>query len=421
MDEVGELTINWDRCVQVDDVINDSLVRKLTPQILAFRQASNDPITVAINSPGGSLAAMDVLLGLLKGPNQDDIGCSVITVATHKAYSAAASLLAYGDYAIALPHSEVLFHDVRYGEMEDVTPDKAMKAARRLQSANEGFSLRLANHVFKRLMWNYIDLKLTFDSVSKKIPKKVQEYKDALQPCGLTLLPSVIFDPAMYASGIFSHLTRQNGSLIDRSMGHLGRWGAAMAVAASTPMYATAEGESGFLEGALKLYRAMHDGKPEDDKFGSAKNADALRLFLTLTLARLAGNTDQRFDSTLEQGLSDYRLVNSMNDPKHKFTAKKLMLRHKAIFFSEDAATTLDGGDVSAKEQVLEAAAPLVTVMWHFCVLMCRELFNGEHNLSPKEAQIMGLVDEVPGMHIVGSIRQFRVEKKNQNAIASPA
>ena len=143
MQDLKDLTINWDRCIYIDQPFNEELVKILTPEILSLRQKSNDPITIAINSVGGDVATIDTLIGLVKGPNQDGKSCTAITVVTSHAYSAAASLLALGDYAVAMPHSDILFHDTRYGRLQDVTPDAAKAAAKRLMSANERASLRL--------------------------------------------------------------------------------------------------------------------------------------------------------------------------------------------------------------------------------------------------------------------------------------
>lgn len=419
MDRIDTLTINWDRCVHVDDVIDDELVRKLTPQILALRQKSNDPITVAINSPGGSLASMEVLLGLLAGPNQDDLGCMVITVATSKAYSAAANLLSSGSYAIALPHSEVLFHDVRYSGMEDVTSVRALKAARQLESANEGVSLKLANHVFKRLMWNYIDLKHHFGRLQSDRPELVVKYQTAIEACDIKPIASVRFDPALYVALLASHLSKANFSVIDSSMAQLRRWGGAVVLSKITPIYAQNAGEVGLLDGCQKLYREMR-GENVGEDFGGGDKAEALGLFVTLMTARLVSQGARPLETNLEESLSDFKLVSSLNDPKHRFTANKLMLRHKHIFFNSEAAKILEGGDDAAKEKIIEEAAPLVAVMWHICVLMCRELFNGEHTLTPAEAQILGLVNEVPGLKTMGSLRDFYVlEKTEADAKAS--
>lgn len=287
MDKISELTINWNRCIYITGEINDEMVSELTPKILALRQESSEAITVAINSYGGSLASTEVLIGLLTGPNQDNVRCSIITVATNKAYSAAANLLAYGDYAVALEHSDVLFHDVRFAGMRDVTPDKALNAAKVLRSENEGFSLRLANHVFKRLMWNFIDLQHEFSDINLNHTQKVAEYKNQLDACGLNEVSSLKFDPAMYGVAMYIHLSRANGALIDRSFEHLGRWGAVMKVAELTPMYKTDGENVGLMDGALELFKGLNRDKTASVNFGHEKNENDLQLFLTLTLARL--------------------------------------------------------------------------------------------------------------------------------------
>src|SRR5690606_25868423 len=110
--------------------------------------------------------------------------CKAITVAVHNAYSAAANLLASGDYSVALPNSDILFHDARFGGMEDVTPTIAKFAAIRLQEANDELALKLANRIFKRLVWNYIDLRDDFETYRKKYPLKHSQYAQTLSICG---------------------------------------------------------------------------------------------------------------------------------------------------------------------------------------------------------------------------------------------
>lgn len=420
MNKLDELTINWDRCVYVDDVIDEDLVKKLTPQILSMRQSSDDAITVAINSPGGALASMDTLLGLLTGPNQDQVSGSIVTVVTNKAYSAAANLLAFGDYAVALPHAEILFHDVRFGGLQDVTPVKALRAAKNLQSANDDVSLRLANRVFRRLMWNYIDLRRKFDESTHLFPDKFKNYQSKLTACGLKSIPSVILDPAKYALTIFRHLDPRNEVIVDQALEHLGRWGGTMGLAALIPKYSEGSGRIGLLDGSLELYRAMSETTDSDPRFGADGRENDLSLFLTLAMGRLSSSATQRTVITIEEALDDFKLVQSLNNPRHKLTASKLMLRHSSMFFSQEAQLVLESDDEAAKASIHAEAAPLVAAMWHVCVLMCRELFNGEHILAPIESQILGLVDEVPGEAVLGSRRQFRVEqKKREEALAA--
>lgn len=123
------LQLNWNRAIHIDTTIDDTLIKTLTPIIMKLKQENTKPITIGIDSPGGSIAAMQSLLGLLQTPDQDGNRIAIYTVSTNRTYSAAASLLAFGDYAVAFPHSKILYHDLRYSGIEDLTPSKALRTA----------------------------------------------------------------------------------------------------------------------------------------------------------------------------------------------------------------------------------------------------------------------------------------------------
>ncbi len=57
--------LNWNRAIHIDTIIDDTLLKTLTPTILKLKQESSDPITIGIDSPGGNIPAMQALLGLL--------------------------------------------------------------------------------------------------------------------------------------------------------------------------------------------------------------------------------------------------------------------------------------------------------------------------------------------------------------------
>ena len=77
-----EYRINPKRSIYVQGEINQNTLRELTPQILSLKHEGCDPITVFIDSPGGSVFSMLALLRLLKADNQDGESCRIITVAT---------------------------------------------------------------------------------------------------------------------------------------------------------------------------------------------------------------------------------------------------------------------------------------------------------------------------------------------------
>ena len=214
---------DWNRAIHVNREITDEFVATLIPEVLKLKQSGATPITVGIDSGGGSLLATEQLLKVLKTPDQEGRVCTIITIAVNKAYSAAASLLAMGDYAIAMPSAQILYHDVRLGEVYDVTPAKATQAARHLNRENDRIALLIAKSVAKRLAWNSIDLKKGFGETKKKFPDLatiVNELgaRDDLQ----NDIPR--FDLAGLICSIFAQTSEVGDRLLRKSLEHLTVW-----------------------------------------------------------------------------------------------------------------------------------------------------------------------------------------------------
>jgi ATP-dependent protease ClpP protease subunit len=104
---------NPKRAIFVAGEINQAMIERLTPAILNLRDEGAEPITLYIDSFGGSTFHARLLINLVTSPNQDGRQCRMITVVTGTAASAAADILAAGDYAIAYPHAIIHYHGVR--------------------------------------------------------------------------------------------------------------------------------------------------------------------------------------------------------------------------------------------------------------------------------------------------------------------
>ena len=88
---------NFARSLFLTGKITQEAAYALSPRIKDLRAASGDPITLYIDSPGGSSAVAEGIRFLIKAPDQDGRRCRLITVAIGTAASAAADLLALGD------------------------------------------------------------------------------------------------------------------------------------------------------------------------------------------------------------------------------------------------------------------------------------------------------------------------------------
>ena len=406
--DVKPLTIDWGRSIQIDATVDDVLVKRLAPTILRLRQESADPITVGIDSLGGSLASLDVLLALLTGPTQTQKVGKIITVATHRAYSSAANLLAFGTYAVAMKHSEVLFHDVRYGGMEDVTPEKARDAAKSLQDANDAFALRLAHRIIPRLVWAYIDLQSGFAKAKGDLLDLHKRYSGIVTAYAPPIDGFQCFDLASFATCLWQGLSRANDSLIMNVMERLAQWIHLTNISQSVPSYRPKGSRApGLLDGARHLHK-LFEGRPEH--FDQCE--PGLKLFLSLLLAEVSMSKAEKvsIDLTLEKALREYGILQSLNDSKHVRYASDLMARHSTVFFGNTTDVPLDKLPEPERQALYQKAAPHARLLWHFCVLLCRELFEGEHILTPRDAQLLGLVDEVTGGGAIQSNREWREE-----------
>ena len=416
MSYIKSVTINWHRSLLIDSFIDDELIKRVTPQILAFRQESNDPITVGIDSPGGSLSSLDVLLGLLTGPNQDGEAGQIITVATHRAYSAAANFLAFGTYAVALRHSQILYHDVRFGGMEDVTPAKARVAAKSLQDMNDSFALKLARKVIQRLIWIYIDLRPDFGRIQKTFPEQYKFFSEIVTAYAPKIDGYESVDLASFATSLWAKLSVQNDTLIRSVMARLQRWIYLTNITKTAPTYRQKRSRiPGMLDGPRHLYKRF-DGQPE--QFQSSE--ECLKLLISLIVAEISGIKTERvnFPLVLDRAIREYSILDSMNDPKHVRNATDLMLANPHVFF-QNKKSDIEKLSEPEKTEIYAKTAPFATLLWLFCVLLCRELFEGEHVLKPRDAQLLGLVDEVSGGGPIQSLRDYRVERVAAEAAAT--
>ena len=109
------------RAVFILGRIDQQQVFGLTPGILRLRAESDEPITVYIDSFGGETFFAEQIRSLLHASNQDSQVCRIITVVTNVAASAAADLLALGDYAIAYKNGFVLYHGTRQASRDALT------------------------------------------------------------------------------------------------------------------------------------------------------------------------------------------------------------------------------------------------------------------------------------------------------------
>jgi ATP-dependent protease ClpP protease subunit len=143
---------NPNRAIYILEDINEELVAKLAPSIIKLRNENTEPITVYLHSRGGLPRWGDQILSLLRAPDQNGNSREITTVAIGRVASAAADLLAQGDYAISYEGASVNYHGVAISQDPDqrLTYESASLLASNMQSRNEQFARNLARTIFDR-------------------------------------------------------------------------------------------------------------------------------------------------------------------------------------------------------------------------------------------------------------------------------
>ena len=121
------------RKIFIEDEITDSLSNSVIRQLMYLENDDNSmPITIYINSPGGSvqagLAIYDVIR-LLKSP--------VTMVCSGLAASMGAIIYLAGDKRFMLEHSRIMIHDPAFGGTHDIAYRKPLEIQYELDDLNK--------------------------------------------------------------------------------------------------------------------------------------------------------------------------------------------------------------------------------------------------------------------------------------------
>jgi len=158
-----DFTPNPRRAIWIDGKFTEALLQRLRPQIFELTE-SREPITVFLNSDGAGPDVAEEILRLLRRTTQDGARASrIITVAAPKAASMAANFLAAGDWAIAYPHSTLLYHGARWPLSDLVAAGEAGRLyAQTLPTFHEINAAKLAQNSARRFRFIVSALRATF-------------------------------------------------------------------------------------------------------------------------------------------------------------------------------------------------------------------------------------------------------------------
>ncbi len=352
------------RSIHVLGLITPELMTRLMPDITRLRATPGTPVTVYIDSPGGSTYVMDALVALLRTPDHDGRECPLTTVVTHRAASAAADLLISGDYAIAFPDAIVHYHGTR-SSADGVTVEDAHQMAGNLQSANERFALRLAQRIVSRLLFLLTIHRHEIDAD----PREVNLSSPA------AVLTELMCRRLAEISPVFS-------AWVEEARRHqLETAGLVRALISEVfPKDAPAGAEQEpWVEVEIRLVKALLDyerKRPNRPGEWSLSEAgwDELRRHFFQVIDFFGG--------------------------EHRRHQARLVAEHGAIMLSKDELEDYKArrADPAAAEAWLkEKSGSRMSEFWYFVICLCRRLQTGENRMPAAAAYWLGLVDEVLG------------------------
>jgi ATP-dependent protease ClpP protease subunit len=346
------------RAIYVTGTINDEMVTQLTPRILLLQSKSRDPITVYIDSLGGTPSSVEALLRLLNLTDQNSSDpCWIITVVTTRASSAAADLLSSGDYAIAFPSTTILHHGVRTIERDPLTLETTSLIGEFLRIRNDVYAMQLAQKIESRFSFRFVTVRQEFDELRlKKASPAMSELE-----CFIEIIEEKLSDDAK--------------KLWKKASQRQGRYRDLIATVAQN------QGSS-----AVKSIADMQ--------------AIVIKAIVEFEVASNSNDPTWNFRvGGLSRVVDDFFLVNEYLVNSNHDRLKEWCTSFGKWSLTSDQIAAVDAipDDNARLEKTIELVRPILQPIWTFFVALCHALQEGENKLTATDAFWLGLIDEVIG------------------------
>lgn len=365
---------NCDRAIYVASEITQDLVDRITPELNRLRLSSPAPITLYIDSQGGAISAAETIRQLATAPNPDGQCCRLITVVTGRAASAAADLLALGDYAIAYNHAQIVYHGSRTPAGPALTYEGATSLASNLQQTNEFFSVRLARYAFPRLV-----LRLT------QFNKEFNEYR-------AQSAPGVAAPVQPFIKALAKRLDTENARMLRRAQARQKIIGE---LTASVGRH---------------LRRFKDTSSMSDARF----EAELLKAILSHKVRTHSAEANWSLSrGGLDEVKDDFNILHDFHFGTQKRDLARWLGSYGALFLNDgERAEYTDFVKKNPDDEkgtigwLKPKSEPKIQPLWYLMVSVCRLLQSEDFVLSPQEAYWLGIVDEVPGTDLA-NLRQM--------------
>jgi ATP-dependent protease ClpP protease subunit len=354
------------RAIYVNGALDQALLDRLTPSIMRLTSESREPISVFIDSPGGFPQVGDALLRLLRSRGQENLDpCRLITVVTSMAASAAADLLAAGDYSIALAGSRVYFHGNRHTNPKEITFEAASGLVQNLRTSNQRAAHELVERAEKRWFFRFVTMRSEFAQVREESANK-------------ELSDSICFVKVLHAR------MSQSGRAVLRG------------AAARNERYQT-------LNSIIFSSRRISEAPAKKRDWVTIESM-ILKLIIDYELKSFKKEKKKgkvvgwNFEKRGLNQLNEDFLLFSAQLGQHGADRIEYLFHHwgRHILSPEDFNEIQSESEEGRKLKLrMQKFDPIVIPVWLLFVALCHSLQEGENDLSAADAFYLGMIDEV--------------------------
>jgi ATP-dependent protease ClpP protease subunit len=385
----AEFSANPNRAISINGSIGQDLVYKLTPDIIRLRNDGTDPITVYIDSPGGIVTHATNILNLLRAPSQYSTEpAHIITVATTFAASAAAILLASGDYAVAYPNSSIHFHGVRTYREDPITVEKASDVAKNLKASNSQSALLLAKNCAKRFFFRFVSM-----------AGEIADYKK--------LYPKVTEDKDCFIELISARLSGLGSQVLSKAMTRHQRYQSLSAHVFADDTVTT-------------LINKIGEDPSQTSNLYAQLEAEILRAIIKFEIDSNSANKGWNFSSQgLAQLNDDFFLLNVYIGHHKNDWIEEFCEQFKDFLLTDEQRGEINNlPESSRKAARVNILRPILLPVWLCLGAICQVLQEEENPLTPLDAFWLGLIDEVIGIDL--PTQRKLIEQAPLREIAAP-
>jgi ATP-dependent protease ClpP protease subunit len=316
---------------------------------------------------------METILRTLRLSDQDSADpCHIITAVTIRAASAAADLLSSGDYAVAYPHSAILYHGIRTQETNPLTVQSASVLSTLLRRSNDIYAIELARKIDDRFSFRFVFVRDQFAAIRAKHAN--QQLTDL--ECFIEFIEEKLSVPAkklwQRAKARHSRYTELFDTVLKKVKGDVGKM---------TPAQLQAVSLKAIVDYELKANK--NDPAWSFSGGGIERLMDDFFLFNEY-LGGFSGDRLQRWSAEWGKYVVPPEVVSEIN----------------AIADEKERAKKMG-----------EKIGPFVEPLTSFFAALCHALQDGENELTAEDAYWLGLIDEVVGRDDLLSLRHFEEDQ----------